>query len=504
MVGPHEFNRNWRGNPSLLIRFAQESNEPQLPLQQPAMNDEEDENQMQRSDHGHVPSVIHIQIDLCKTFRESMLRFYPRHGVSSLDAVWVTHEHADAIFGVDDVRGIQRYVEDPHQPITNELAELLPPNPPDNDREPPSSPSHCQPGSHSSTTAPPHPHSVSAQPLPVYVSTPTFHSVKNRFGYLVKDQGVTRNNNTATTEENNSDGPTTKGGGSSHAASSGNGNTISTTNDPSDATILNASSSPPTVVVERRVSQLSWRRFYPFVACNIYGLHVRSLPVLHGEDYVCMAFLFGTGLGLQAGKDCVLYMSDVSRIPEATWTYLTSGVLPMPPNYDGDQDGSTLRMDEQTLKFYDTFNYPNTHPLPQSQRQKWKHMPDLPMYPTRTRRSEQSAMDGQTSSSLPSSSTSSSSSPIPSSSPFSCRAPHISLLILDTLFPSMRHNTHFNLSEALNFIERLQPDRALITGMSDLFEYERDNGELIKRRQDGRLTVDVQLAYDGLTMPLNL
>jgi phosphoribosyl 1,2-cyclic phosphodiesterase len=76
--------------------------------------------------------------------------------------------------------------------------------------------------------------------------------------------------------------------------------------------------------------------------------------------------------------------------------------------------------------------------------------------------------------------------------------------VIDALFPLFSHNTHFNLPQSLQFIERLQPRRALITGMSDLFEYHRDNEELQRRRRAGEFTVDVQLAFDGLRVPLNL
>ena len=52
-----------------------------------------------------------VQIDCCKTFRESMVRWFPEHGVDRLDAVVLTHEHADAIMGLDDVRLMQRTVK---------------------------------------------------------------------------------------------------------------------------------------------------------------------------------------------------------------------------------------------------------------------------------------------------------------------------------------------------------------------------------------------------------
>ena len=48
-----------------------------------------------------------MQIDVGKTFRENAIRWYPKHGVTKLDAVLLTHGHADAILGLDDLRGLQ-------------------------------------------------------------------------------------------------------------------------------------------------------------------------------------------------------------------------------------------------------------------------------------------------------------------------------------------------------------------------------------------------------------
>lgn len=52
--------------------------------------------------HGQV-------IDVGKTFRESILRWLPRlsPAVEILDSVILTHEHADAMMGLDDLRGMQ-------------------------------------------------------------------------------------------------------------------------------------------------------------------------------------------------------------------------------------------------------------------------------------------------------------------------------------------------------------------------------------------------------------
>lgn len=48
-----------------------------------------------------------VVIDVGKTFRESLVRWFPTHNVKSVDAIILTHPHADAIFGLDDVRSLQ-------------------------------------------------------------------------------------------------------------------------------------------------------------------------------------------------------------------------------------------------------------------------------------------------------------------------------------------------------------------------------------------------------------
>ena len=45
-----------------------------------------------------------ILIDCGKTFRQSALQFFPIHNIKKIDAVLLTHGHADAIFGLDDLR----------------------------------------------------------------------------------------------------------------------------------------------------------------------------------------------------------------------------------------------------------------------------------------------------------------------------------------------------------------------------------------------------------------
>jgi phosphoribosyl 1,2-cyclic phosphodiesterase len=51
-------------------------------------------------------AVRHVQIDCGKGFWEGALQWYPAHGISGLDALLITHAHADQMGGLDDLRDV--------------------------------------------------------------------------------------------------------------------------------------------------------------------------------------------------------------------------------------------------------------------------------------------------------------------------------------------------------------------------------------------------------------
>lgn len=56
-------------------------------------------------------STFHLMVDAGKTMRSACLKSFPKLGVMSIDALLLTHDHADAIFGLDDLRDLQQHEE---------------------------------------------------------------------------------------------------------------------------------------------------------------------------------------------------------------------------------------------------------------------------------------------------------------------------------------------------------------------------------------------------------
>ncbi|KAI5670996.1 hypothetical protein M9H77_11360 [Catharanthus roseus] len=268
---PPEKNPNYRCNTSLLIDYC--------------------ENEAEHK---------YILIDVGKTFREQVLRWFTLHKIPQVDSIILTHEHADAVLGLDDVRVVQ-----PFSP-TNDI-----------------------------------------DPTPIYLTQHSMESLTAKFPYLVQRK-----------------------------------------------------LKPGQEI--RRVAQFDWKIIEhdckkTFVAS---GLEIIPLPVMHGEDYVCLGFLFGKNFK-------VAYISDVSRF------------LPATENYISKDSGQQL-----------------------------------------------------------------------------------DLLILDTLYKKGSHNTHFCFPQTLDAVKRLCPKRAFLIGMTHEFDHHNDNEFLMEwSKREG---IPVQLAHDGLRVPVDL
>jgi len=91
--GDPRLNKNYRGNPSLMIVHRH--------------NDTVDRKIDESVSEQEKVSLRTVVIDVGKTFTENALRWMPEHGLTTIDAVVLSHEHMDAIAGLDDLRGFQ-------------------------------------------------------------------------------------------------------------------------------------------------------------------------------------------------------------------------------------------------------------------------------------------------------------------------------------------------------------------------------------------------------------
>ncbi|KAJ1270899.1 hypothetical protein BS78_06G086100 [Paspalum vaginatum] len=153
----------------------------------------------------------YILIDIGKTFREQVLRWFVHHKVPFVDSIILTHEHADAVLGLDEVWVVQ----------------------PRNGRN-------------------------NIERIPIFLTPFTMDSIAKRFPYLV--------------EQKPEDGDE-----------------------------------------DAQAAQIDWKIIdddvnKPFVAS---GLQFVPLPIMHGEGYICLGFLFGR-------RSKVAYLSDVSRFLPTT------------------------------------------------------------------------------------------------------------------------------------------------------------------------------------------
>jgi phosphoribosyl 1,2-cyclic phosphodiesterase len=76
------------------------------------------------------------------------------------------------------------------------------------------------------------------------------------------------------------------------------------------------------------------------------------------------------------------------------------------------------------------------------------------------------------------------------------------LLILDALRPKRLHRSHLTLEQAVDYVRKLRPERALFTDMTHDYDHESTNADLAKlKASDG---IDVQLAFDGQLVSIDL
>lgn len=202
-----------------------------------------------------------VIIDAGKTMRETCLRILPRHNVKEVAAILLTHGHADAILGLDDVRDLQISKS---VTVNNSAASFS--------CVCCAGPEHiCQPctGTGSGSAAIDSKLTgfrVISGAMPIYLHEETMDVVKKTFSYLTQPP------------------------------------------DYLDKT---------TLVLSRRVALLDFTVLQQDDSFNVCGLPMRCFPVYHGGKYVSLGFSIGT-------HGQFVYISDVKIIPESSMAYLRS------------------------------------------------------------------------------------------------------------------------------------------------------------------------------------
>ncbi|GMF54130.1 unnamed protein product [Phytophthora fragariaefolia] len=70
----------------------------------------------------NLQTNTNVLVDCGKTFREAVLRIFPRIGVSAVHSVLLTHDHADACLGLDDLKEVLPVVD----PVAEESYQIPP------------------------------------------------------------------------------------------------------------------------------------------------------------------------------------------------------------------------------------------------------------------------------------------------------------------------------------------------------------------------------------------
>mmetsp|Transcript_25731 Transcript_25731/g.76012 ORF Transcript_25731/g.76012 Transcript_25731/m.76012 type:complete len:433 (-) Transcript_25731:1258-2556(-) len=266
--------KNWRNNVGALLRF-----------------------------RGADGQTKHVQIDCGKTFRDTCLRVYSEHGVTWLDALLLTHDHADAVFGLDELRSLQ-----PVEPGTFRIL--------------------------SSITC--------------FCDRRTLTRMRHAFPYLFKKRAAAplrlnfadlcqcceldleplpaRPGTLAPVPGGPADGPAVSIAAAAviaaaPAAASSSGGAPRQMAVAGGGSLDGAAAPPPAPAVRRFVASIEWVSFgdaFEVAELDVVGLAVTALPVLHGADYTCYGFAFGPP------QERVVYLSDYTALLPQTDALLAS------------------------------------------------------------------------------------------------------------------------------------------------------------------------------------
>lgn len=229
-----------------------------------------------------VARARHVLVDCGKTFRETALRLFPPLGVATVHAVVLTHCHADACLGLDDLREVQAFQETVDA-ATGEARKVA----------------------------------NASEPLRVHCSSYTAAQVRDKFRYLIEKAppGGIQTARLAE-EEALSASPRLR------PLSSPPMVPLSLP-PPMPIPALNGAESMPAEAPPspekpfRWIAQVRLEEFVPWKAFVAAGIEMIPIPVIHGAGYTSYGFEFGREFGAR-----FVYISDVSDFTDETRAYL--------------------------------------------------------------------------------------------------------------------------------------------------------------------------------------
>lgn len=280
---PHSKNR--RNNVSLLIskkkplHLIERANAEMLQRMQPkpSSGDEEADLHAQRRaltlGNANVSDSWNILIDCGKTFRTAYFEQLIQRKVRSIDALLITHEHADAIQGLDDLRDLQSFLEEGQ-------------------------------------------HWVCQYYVPTFLSPFTMKTLTRQVEYIVRNSRVM------------GEAP------SSRSAFHSVQNAVETKLPAASRVIERRSTALDLWTVPDDHPQ---QFHVPYLCDGNEGIVMYSVPVEHGAGYMSLGFVFGSGVSFRNSKcnnqalenggnpkrgTCIAYISDVSHVPANALAFL--------------------------------------------------------------------------------------------------------------------------------------------------------------------------------------
>lgn len=234
-----------------------------------------------------------VLVDCGKTFRETALRLFPPLGVSTVHGVVLTHCHADACLGMDDLREVQAF-EEGVDPVTGEKRKVANAN----------------------------------EPLHVHCSPYTAVQVRDKFRYLIEKKAplslpasplMPRAGRPLLAEEEALvASPRLKPMGSPGMAPLSLPPPTVGMNGVDKAQQKPPPESPASPEKPFRwIAQVRLEEFAPWKPFVAAGIEMLPIPVIHGAGYTSFGFEFGRELGVR-----FVYISDVSDFTDETRAYL--------------------------------------------------------------------------------------------------------------------------------------------------------------------------------------